>query len=772
MPEPIPIDAFTDLSLVTDLAVSPTGERAAFVARESAPDDDERVTSLFVVPTDGSRDPHRLTRVPGAGAPAWGPAGDRLAFLAARETDLARRVGSADGDDAGSKGGAEGADDSEDEDEDADADASEEDGQSSGDEEGPDRQVWLFDLAVGGDARQVTDFQEGVRDFDWGPDGDRLVVSAPDPTDEEAESLADRREGGPVETERLQHKVDGAGYLDTVTNYLFVVDVGSGESTRLEDAHGGGAFEATQGMDPAWGPTGRIAFTSCRTAAPDDTLVRDVYSIDPDGSDLRRLTDADLAASDPTWSPTGDRLAFLGTHPTNVAVPTAAFVHDLGQGARGDPASRDDPAASSARDPDAIPPEEAPAEAPRAAGSYRSLTGSLDRTIAWTARLDWTGGGEAVYTTVADEGRTRLVRAPVADGDEDATAGPERTFGAQGDGRSLQHVDIPPGSDRAVAVLSHPREGVDLYAVDVAELPAEAPPPSFTRLSAINESLLSEASTPTCRRVAWSSEGHRIEGLLYHDPAVDPEAGPHPLVVGIHGGPASYDEPAFRFDHAALTSRGYLVLRPNYRGGTSYGREFCEALVGRWGTVEVTDVAAGVDHAVSEGWADPDRVFGFGFSYGGILQGYLVTQRPELLTAAAPEHGIYDLRSAFGTDDTQVWYANEYGLPWENPDAVDASSAITDAGAIETPLLVMAGEDDYRCPPTQSEQLYVAARKQGVEAKFVLYREEHHARTDPSRNVHRIETILEWYERFDPARDGDDASHDTDDGSDEESDAD
>jgi dipeptidyl aminopeptidase/acylaminoacyl peptidase len=699
---------------------------------------------------------------------------------------VARRVGSGDdgqgridgsreknGDGDGDEG------EGEDEDGDGDGDGDEDTGTGEGpseeastaDEEGPDRQVWLFDLALGGDARQVTDFREGVSDFDWGPAGERLVVSAPDPTDEEAETLAERRDGGPIETERLQHKVDGAGYLDTVTDYLFVVDVASGDTTRLDDAFGGGAFEATQGMDPAWGPTDRIAFTSCRTAAPDDTLVRDVYTIAPDGTDLRRLTDADLAASDPTWSPAGDRLAFLGTHPTDVAVPTAAFVYepdgpDVGNDGVEAGEATVSPA-SDARAPDAVPSEATPTDAPRAPGSYRSVTGSLDRTIAWNGRLHWTAAGEAVYTTVADEGRTRLVRAPVAtaDGGDDATAFPERTFGAQGDGRSLQLVGVPPESDRAVAVLSHPREGVDLYALDVAELDAEAPPPSFTRLSGLNDEVLADASTPRCRRVVWSSDGHRIEGLLYHDPAVDPDEGPHPLVVGIHGGPASYDEPTFRFDHAALTSRGYLVFRPNYRGSTSYGREFCDALVGQWGTVEVADVAAGVAHAISEGWADPDRVFGFGFSYGGILQGYLITQRPDLLTAAAPEHGIYDLRSAFGTDDTHVWYANEYGLPWENPDAVDASSAITDAGAIETPLLVMAGEDDYRCPAAQSEQLYVAARKQGVEAKFVLYREEHHAKTDPSRNVHRIETILEWYERFDP-HDGRDRTDDAGDGPD------
>jgi dipeptidyl aminopeptidase/acylaminoacyl peptidase len=193
----------------------------------------------------------------------------------------------------------------------------------------------------------------------------------------------------------------------------------------------------------------------------------------------------------------------------------------------------------------------------------------------------------------------------------------------------------------------------------------------------------------------------------------------------------------------------------NYRGGSSYGRAFAETLRGRWGTVETADLAAAVRALVARGWVDPDRVFGQGFSYGGIAQGYLATQYPDLLTAAAPEHGIYDLRSAYGTDDSHVWMRNEYGYPWEEGDAFDASSSILDVGRLETPLLVMAGENDWRCPPSQSEQLYVSAKAQGVPAKFVLYPKEHHNVGAPKRSVHRLEQLVSWYERFDPAVDDD-----------------
>ncbi|WP_049922685.1 S9 family peptidase [Halopiger djelfimassiliensis] len=682
----IPLEAFYDLTRITDLAIAPDGERLAFTATEYDETDDEALSSLFVVPTDGSREPHRLTTVAGASDPAWGPSGERLAFLAARETDVDRRVGRRrrSGDDS------------------SEADAETDENDTTADE--PNRQVWLFDLDRGGDARQVTDREDGVAEFDWSPAGDRLVVAARDPTDEQRAALERRREGGPIETTRLQHKVDGSGWTDEVNTSLFVVDLEGDGIERLDDAFGGGAFQDMAGLTPRWGPTGRIAFTSCRLERPDDTLIRDVYTIDPDGEGLERLTDGELWCHAPRWRADGT-LGYVGKDTEDWYRPAVIYFHD--------------------------------------GEDSHALTASLDRTVAFESGLAWID--DAAYALVGDEARTRLVRA-----DLEGTV--ERLFEAQGNDRALAHFDVSADGTTAALVFSHPQAGADVHSVAVDDLTADDEPTSLRRLSRVNAELTDEYPMPEVRRVEWESDDWTIDGLVYRPPDTDLEDdGPHPVVVAIHGGPLSYDEPEFRFDHAALTSRGYVVFRPNYRGGSSRGAAFAEVLDGQRGTAEVDDIVAGVESLVDRGWADPDRVFGYGFSYGGIAQGHLVTQT-DLLAAAAPEHGIYDLRSSFGTADTHNLTEAEFGLPWENPDAYDDASAVLDADAIETPLLVMAGGEDWRCPPSQSEQLYVAVRKQGVDAKLVVYPDEHHTIGDPDRAIHRLEQLLKWYETHDPAR--------------------
>jgi len=689
---------FYDVTRPTDVSVSPDGDRVAFLAVESDPDEDEFATSLFVAPTDGSRDPHRLTRASSASQPTWSPDGERLGFVATRDEDIDRRVGRADEAEDDANG-----DEDEEATEDDEGEEGDEEGGQPGDDE-PKPQVWYFDLARGGDAVQVTDREEGVNEFDWGPDGERVVVSARDPTDEQSEMLAERRDDGPIEIERLQHKANGQGWLDDVTTYLFVVDVDTGEETRLDEAYGQGAREPLFGLQPAWGESNRIAFASNRTDRPDDSGVLDLYTIDPDGESLRKITDSDLRTYGYEWSPDGERLAFIAGDPDNWYRPTVVRVADPGEDAE-----------------------------------HWTVTESLDRTVSMLGGASWLDE-ETILTAIGDEGLTRLVRAP-ADRDD-----PVRTFPAQTRDRSILTADA--GGDTVAAIISDPAEGSDIFTLAAEDLDA-AEPESLTRVSALNDEFLADIDDPECRRVTYENgDGEEIEAIVHLPPEFDPD-GEYPVIASIHGGPMAYDDPVFRFQYTYWADQGYVVYRPNYRGSTSYGQEFAETLLGTRGNLETDDVVSGLDALAERGWVDPDRSLVTGFSYGGITTAHVVT-KSDAFAAAAAEHGIYDWQSSFGTDDNHLWHDWEFGLPWENPEVYEDISSINEVGEIETPLLVSAGENDWRCPPTQAEQLYVSVRKQGVPAKLVIYQNEHHNISRPDRAIHRIESVTEWFREHDP----------------------
>ncbi|WP_410766991.1 S9 family peptidase [Haloferax sp. DFSO60] len=687
--EPLDLDSLFDLRTPLSVIISPDGSRAAFVVSEFDTEADERRNSLFVVPTDGSRDPHRLTRASSAGSPAWSPGGNRLAFVASRDEDVELAVQRRDEDD-------------------------EEDDDTATPDDEPKPQVWLFDLSLGGDARQVTEFEEGVSDFDWGPRGERLVVAARDPTDEQREYLESRRDDGPVELTRIQHKVNGQGWQDDVRTYLFVVDIESREAMRLDDAYARGARAAQFGPQPSWGPSDRIAFVSYFGNDPDETYVQDLYTIAPDGSGRECMTDGDLAVGGPRWNPTGDKMAFTAGDATNACAPTEVYVaDDVGDASE--------------------------------TTEVRSVSHSLDRTTMWPPV--WTDEN-TILAQVTDGGQARLV---ALDAGSDT---PTRVFETQTDDRDL--LDFDAMGKTTVVLLSHPSEGMDLFAAATDavrdDTPANDTDIELTRLTALNESLLDDAALPSCERVVFeNSDDEEIEAIV-HLPADFDTGDPDPraTITHIHGGPMWYDAPRFSFDYAYWTGKGYVVCNVNYRGSISYGREFTESIRGQWGPREADDIISGVEALVSRGWSDPDRLFVSGFSQGGINTLHVVT-RSDAFAAAAPEHGIYDFYSNFGTADMHQWYVNDFGYPWENPERYRAISTIQDVDAISTPLLITAGENDWRCPPSQAEQLYVSASRAGVDAKLVVYPNEHHDIGTPERAMHRLKTLTDWFESYDAA---------------------
>jgi dipeptidyl aminopeptidase/acylaminoacyl peptidase len=699
------------LRLPVDLALSPNGRQAAVVVEQQLKKADRTIRNLWLV--DLERDGlSRLTRHLGReSSPRFSPDGRCLAFLAERPKDL-EAAESEDGEDV--------------------PDAEKE----AGPDKEPRTQVWCLDLEHGGEPWPLTRLDEGVEAYAWAPDGRRLVVAARSPSPEQRRHLKALRDGKePHVLDRTQHKFDGRGFLDDVPTHLFVVDRDGGDARQI--THG-----SQSERHPCWSPDGRfIAFQSNRTGDADNNRRTDLWLVQPDGRDARRLTRGDLSCGRPVVSPDGAHVATTASfEPENEyvlshlvildvadALPVADLARCVGEGWSEiggvvPDAVEGDPVENARRYPKAL--DRTPCRVPARA---------LDRVAVGSIR--WLDASR-LLCLVGDRGQTRLLAVDLDQATARLAQPCERDI-------TIEAMDAAGG--QVGAVLASPEGGREVASLAAASVGDAGV--GFTRSTAFFAALVGARRLSPYRRLTFrDADGVEVEGLVAVPPGFDPERpAKTPLLVSIHGGPMAYDAPTFRFEKQYWAAQGYLVLMVNYRGSTSYGEAFCTAIRGDWGPREHDDVMSGVEHLVRLGWADPQHLFVTGFSMGGIMTNWAVGHT-DRFRAAVSEHGVWDYAAAYGTDDCHLWWQDDLGVPWQNPEAYRRTSPSAGVGNVRTPVLIMAGSDDWRCPLDQSELMYMALRKRGVETRLVVYPGEHHAVSKPSRALDRLRRIGAWLE--------------------------
>ncbi|HXB73672.1 MAG TPA: S9 family peptidase [Candidatus Acidoferrales bacterium] len=248
-----------------------------------------------------------------------------------------------------------------------------------------------------------------------------------------------------------------------------------------------------------------------------------------------------------------------------------------------------------------------------------------------------------------------------------------------------------------------------------------------------------------------SFDGAQIEAALFRGAGA--AAGqaqpvqPQPVVVMIHGGPAGAWRSRFDALTQLLVTRGYTVMQPNIRGSTGYGQKFLAANRGDWGGGDYKDVMAGVDDLVRRGIADPNRLGIGGWSYGGYMAEWAITQTGRFKFAICGA-GMADLATEFGTEARSAgdeWY---YGIPYENLAGFQKSSPITFIKNARTPTLILQGEADTTDPISQSQMLYRGLKRYNVPAEFVVYPREPHGLREPKHVADRYRRSLEWADRY------------------------
>jgi len=253
------------------------------------------------------------------------------------------------------------------------------------------------------------------------------------------------------------------------------------------------------------------------------------------------------------------------------------------------------------------------------------------------------------------------------------------------------------------------------------------------------------------KNLSWVSDTFNVQGwLLYPDGYVAGRT--YPMVVIVHGGPAfanypAYAHGAFAFD-AYLASQGYFVLEPNPRGSYGQGEAFTQANVKDFGGGDLRDILAGVDAVEKVAPIDDKRVGLFGWSYGGYMTMWALTQTTRF-RAAVSGAGLSDWLSYYGTNDIDTWMIPYFGKSvYDDPGVYAKSSPINFIKNVKTPTLMVAGDRDAEVPITQSYEYWHALKDLGVPTEFVVYPDEGHLFHQSANQADVAQRLVRWFDRW------------------------
>ena len=546
---------------------------------------------------------------------------------------------------------------------------------------------------TGGDATVLTDMPLGVLEAEWAPEGTQVAVVAARWLDHVAEVEEEERGRRPRRITEIPYRADNIGWINDLRSHVYTIAADG--SAEAVCLTEGDWYDS--GI--AWNPDGStIAFTSSRHDTRELDGGNQVFTVPASGGATVEMSTvgAWLAVS---YEPGGGLRAIGGPDPLSW--------------------------------PDVPPLRRLP--------EMTDLTGHLDRSVvpgapaATPVGPRWIDDGSA-YLTVEDQGRVRVdlmsadgATTTVLDGDRAVTGVAPRV-----DGSAFAFVAMDPTDPGEL----HWWEGGE-----------------ERTLTAFNDEFRNSVSLAAPRSFTIEHDGVEVDGWIYL-PEGDTQV---PVLLNIHGGPASQYGYGFFDEFQVYTGAGYAVVASNPRGSSGYGIDHVRAVVGEWDRPvppDLVDLLAVVDTAAEiEPRLDLDRVGIMGGSYGGLMTLRLISEDQRYKSAVA-ERGLYSWSSFNGTSDIGMFFSDMYLRPGSglDPEALWAASPIRHIDNVETPTLVIHSESDWRTPAEQGEQLFAALRRRGVESEFLRFPagESHELSRsgDPKHRIERFEAIVDWHGRY------------------------
>jgi len=568
-------------------------------------------------------------------------------------------------------------------------------------------QIWLIHMD-GGEAVQLTDIKQGIGEYIWSPDGKQLAVTIHG----ELKHTSDNDENQKVEKSdvkvisRLRYKGDGIGIYNDGHKHIYLFDIATKSYTKVTN----GENDFSQ---PRFTPDGKhLIYLGTKADDQEWGYLPAIwkYEITTKKEELFYQGNGFLSA--PSISPDGKWLAVAG--------------HTRGERSQGN-----------------IHVLLLNLETSK----FANLTENFDYTVGNLVGVDakydpaemrfiWNDASSHIYFSATIGGDCQVFKVSL-NGEVSAALSPSIA--------SVTSFDLV-HDHQAVLVLATPHTTGDLVTQDLTNVE------NIYKVTDWNQELYHEVHLSTPENFHYmSTDGWDIEGWVLK-PFGYEDGKKYPMILQIHGGPATAYGNGLHHEMQLMASKGYVVVYTNPRGSHGYGHDFVNAVIGDYGGMDYEDIMAGVDYALANfSFIDHTQLFVTGGSYGGYMTNVIVT-RTDRFKAAVTQRSICNWHSFYGTSDIGFYFTEwQHGHAdlWEDAEKLLKLSPLHYARNVKTPTLILHSEEDLRCPMEQAEQWYIALKRLGVETKLIRFPGESHDLSrsgKPNHRIERLQHLIGWFD--------------------------